>query len=183
MTEILNRAAQTLDFTGRTCEGIAYRYEYPSRVTDDGWATSYYEEILRSADRRTLSHRDQFPFSHGHTRQGGHPIGQVTFHRSNDERALMFRGLVDRGREGDAFLAEVDDWKDPSVGFAAVRNSRRSTEFHGPIVQRAEIRIDELAMCPTGMGLASGAELHLVRSADPVGTPRLDRLRRRRTFL
>jgi hypothetical protein len=182
---MLHRSTDQLDYTGRTVEGVAYRYEYPSRVTDDGWATSYYEEILRGADSRTLRHHPEFPLNRGHSQSGGHQVGVVTFHRSDDERALMFRGLVDHGRAGDQLLEEIDEWGDASVTFDPIANRQRRTPYHGVILQRAQIRIAELALMPLGTALSSGSGVLAVRGsiAEPAGTPVLDRLRRRRSAL
>lgn len=165
---ILNRATEIADFTGRTLEGVAYRYDYPSRVTDDGWQTSYFEEVLRGCDRRTLLHRSVFPLTKLHSSHGGHQVGAVTFARSDDERALMFTATVDHGRPGDELIAALDEWSDVSVTFAALRNSARETPHHGRIVQRAEIRLEELALTPSGTGLAKGAEVLALRSTAPV---------------
>ena len=181
---MLHRATAIEDFTGRTLIGRAYRYDYPSRVTDDGWATSYYEEMLKGSDSRTLTHRTTFPLTKEHSQHGGIEIGTVTFHRSTAERSLMFEARVEQGREGDALLAAIDEWGDASVTFDPVRTTHRATEHHGRITQRAEIRIVELALAPSGLGLAKGAEVLMVRSAQPAGrTPRLDEARRRRAAL
>lgn len=182
MSELVHRATEIADFTGRTLEGVAYRYEYPSRVTDDHWRTSYFEEILRAADRRTLAHRATFPLAQLHTSDGGAVIGEVTFDRSDDERALMFTATVDHGRPGDRLLAEIEQWSDASVTFAPLRDTYRVTKHHGRITQRAEIKIAELAIAPTGTGLAKGAEVTLVRSASGA-TPLLDASRRRALLL
>lgn len=177
---MINRATEIADFTGRTLEGVAYRYDYPSRVTDDGWATSYYEEFLTGTDTRTLKHRASFPLARIHTSHGGAQIGSVVFARSSDERALMWTATVDRGAAGDQLLDEIDEWRDASVTFAPLRDSYRTTKYHGRILQRAEIRIAELAIQPNGTALAKHAEVTLVRAA---GTPRLEELRRKRILL
>lgn len=179
---ILHRSTEQLDFTGRTLEGIAYRYEYPSRVTDDGWNSSYYEEILTGADARTLRHHPEFPLNRHHSRAGGHQVGTVTFHRSAEQRSLMFRALVDHGRPGDELLDEIEDWSDASVSADVLASRQRRTPYHGVIIQRAQIRLTELALTPNGTALAAGSGVTAVRSAivGPAGTPLLDELRRRR---
>ncbi|HWL44534.1 MAG TPA: hypothetical protein VNQ73_16460 [Ilumatobacter sp.] len=179
---MINRSTEIADHVGRTLEGIAYKYNHPSRVTDDGWHSSYYEELLRGSDARTLSHRAAFPLTRLHSAHGGVAVGEVSFHRSDNERALLFRAVVDLGRDGDDLLAEIDQWRDASVTFDPLRTTYRSTQYHGRITQRAEIRLAELALSPVGTGLAAGAEVTLVRSVQP-GTPRLDELRRRRQSL
>lgn len=181
---IVHRAAHELDYTGRTVEGIAYRYNYPSRVTDDFWVTSYFEEMLSGADSRTLSHRSAtFPLVQGHKSQGGTQVGTVTFARSDDERALMFTGTVDHGTAGDELLADIDTWRDASVTFEPIRTSRRMSQFHGEVIQRAEVRFHELALTPAGTGLAKGAEVLAVRAAVAPATPLLDDVRRRMILL
>lgn len=174
-----NRSAEIGDFTGRTLEGIAYKYDRPSRVTDDNWATSYYEEVLSRADTRTLKSRASFPvdIQHDHA-----PIGQVAFQRSADERALMFTATIDRSTTGDKVLAEIEDWNDVSVSFDALRNVTRSTPQHGPIIGRAEIRIDGLSLAATGTGLYKDAQVLHVRAAG-AETPRLSAVRKRLILL
>lgn len=171
MTTTLHRATEPVDFTGRTLEGVAYRYDYPSRVTDDHWATSYFEEIPTGADRRTLSHRASFPLAQLHRSSGGVVIGDVTFSPSSLDRALMFTATVAHGRTGDEFLEQLDEWRDASVTFEALRNSKRTTPWHGDIVQRAEIRITELALTPNGTALAKGAGVLAHRAATAPDEP------------
>lgn len=176
MTTTLHRATEPVDFTGRTLEGVAYRYDYPSRVTDDRWASSYFEEIPSGADRRTLSHRASFPLAQMHQSAGGIVIGNVTFSPSAADRALMFTATVDHGRTGDEFLEQLDDWSDASVTFEALRNSKRTTPWHGEIVQRAEIRITELALTPNGTALAKGAGVLAHRAATVLDAPAATKL-------
>ena len=174
---MFNRATEISDYTGRTLEGVALRYERPSRVTDDGWQSSYYEEVLQGADRKTLAERGSFPLQRAH--EAVH-LGEVTFNHSDDESALMFTAELHRNAEADAILEDIQSWSDVSIGFAAIRNSERYSDHHGRIVQRAEIALRELSLAPTGTGLAKGAEVLSVRSAQ---TPRLHRLRQRRIYL
>lgn len=180
MSEVLQRATEVADYTGRTLEGYAYRYERPSRVTDDSWQSSYYEEILKRADAKTLREGGSWPLLKYH--DDSDVLGSVSFHHSDDEGALMFRATVDHGAEGDAVLDDIDQWRDVSVGFGVLRNSYRTTEHHGRIVQRAEIRLNELSLAPTGTGLTKGAEVTAVRASGLV-TPRLDALRKKRLLL
>jgi hypothetical protein len=173
----LTRATEVADYTGRTLEGYAYRYERPSRVTDDGWQSSYYEEMLKGSDVKTLRERAVFPVHKQHESQR---YGEVTFHHSDDERALMFRATIDHGPDGDALLADLDNWMDVSVSFDALRNSYREAPNLGKVIQRAEIRLDELSLAATGTGLVKGAEVTHVRAAT---TPRLTALRKRLILL
>ncbi len=180
---LLHRSTQIADYTGRTLEGVAYRYEHPSRVTDDNWATSYYEEILNRADTRTLRAHDEFPLTKLHSSAGGSRVGSVTFHRSNNERALLFVAQVDRNPIGDELLEEIEEWRDASATFDPIRNSFRQSPHHGTITQRAELRLHELALAPLGTALAAGSGVTHVRSAVVAGTPMLDAARRRRASL
>ena len=174
---MINRATEISDYTGRTLEGVALRYERPSRVTDDGWQSSYYEEALRGADSKTLAERGSFPLQRAHEAV---QLGEVSFSHSDDESALMFTAELHRNAEADEILEDIHAWSDVSIGFAAIRNAERFTDHHGKIVQRAEIALRELSLAPTGTGLAKGAEVLAVRSAT---TPRLYRLRQRRIYL
>lgn len=180
---LINRSTNVADFTGRTLTGVAYEYEHPSRVTDDGWATSYYEEILRGADTRTLRHRASFPLAKLHTQQGGGEVGNVTFEHSKIENALLFTATVNHGRAGDELLEQWEEWRDASVTYEPLLDRHRTTPYHGRIVQRAEIRIHELALSPLGTGLAAGSGVLALRSAIQEGTPRLDALRAKRARL
>lgn len=176
----LNRATEVADFTGRTLEGYAYRYERPSRVTDDSWRTSYYEEIVRGADSKTLRERSSFPLHRYHDTSVD--LGSVQFEHSEDESALMFRAFLNQSDAANELLEQLDEWRDVSVGFTALRNAKRVTDHHGPIVQRVELRLDELSLAPTGTGLTKGAEV-VARRAAQLETPRLDVLRKRLILL
>lgn len=176
----LHRASEVSEFTGRTMEGIAYRYDRPSRVSDDAFATTYFEEITRGADVKTLTEKKEFPLYKLHNRAET-PLGTVTFAHSEDESALIFTALVNRSEAGDQVL-EDEEWRDVSVGFAPIRNATRKTEYHGNITQRIEIRLEELSLAPNGTGLNKGAEVLAVR-AQTVETPRLIQLRKKLILL
>jgi hypothetical protein len=175
MTETLSRSSQVADYTGRTLEGRAYSYGNPSRVTDDAWKTSYFEEIVSGADAKTLRERGTYPVDVMHA---GESIGSVTFHHSDDEKALMFRAVIDPSEEGDRILEDIANWSDVSVAFDALRSAQRVTEYHGPITQRKEIRLRALAIAATGTGLVKDAGIQVVRSAG-LETPKLIELRAR----
>ena len=176
----LQRASEVSDWTGRTLEGIAYRYNRPSRVSDDAFATNYFEEIVSGADAKTLTERGEFPLFKLHNRAED-PLGTVTFAHSDDEAALMFTAHVNRSAAGDEVLAD-EEWRDVSVSFAPIRNAHRTTDHHGKIVQRVEIRLEELSLAPNGTGLSKGAEVLAVR-AQALETPRLIEVRRKLLFL
>ena len=180
MTTTLTRAATVDDFTGRTLEGVAYRYERPSRVSDDHFRTNYFEEIMKRADAKTIGDRPSFPLHRLHDRDVD-PIGDVTFHHSDTEDALLFVATVNRSDAGDELL-EDEGWRDVSVGFKPLRNSFRQSPHYGKVVQRREIKIVELSVAPTGTGLHKGAEITVVRAAEH-STPLLDHYTRRARLL
>lgn len=160
----LHRATTVEDFTGRTLEGIAYRYERPSRVSDDGFSSTYFEEIMQRADAKTLGDRAEFPLYRLHDRSRD-AAGTVTFARSDNEQALMFTAQVARNSEGEQLMDDLEEWQDVSVSYRALRNTFRESPHHGRIVQRREIRLMELSVAPTGTGQAKGAEILAVRAA------------------
>lgn len=178
--QLITRAGESLDFTGRTLEGVALRYERASRVSDDNWKTSYYEEYLRRAAAKSLQDGGEWPLNRQHE---GDALGSVTFHNSDDEGALMFRALVAPGSEGDHLIDDVKsgEWRDVSVGAYVLRSGQRIAGF-GPVTVRQEIKLDHLAVAMTGSGLMSGAEIQVVRAAEE-GTPRLEQLRKRLILL
>lgn len=178
MRNEITRAAEIDRYKGRTLEGIAYRYDKPSRVTDDGWVTSYYEEILRGADKKTLSEHDTFPLHVQHDK--GSSYGSVTFHHSEDERALLFRATVEPGEDGDAILKHIDKLSDVSVSYEPIRSKTRRLAAGYDVTQRAEIRLGALSLAEVGTGQHQGAEVLALRAAT---TPKLDKLRRRLILL
>lgn len=183
MTDLLNRSI-TPDFTGRTVEGLAYRYDAPSRVSDDHWRNSYFEEFSKGCDTRTRNAHPSFPVmvAHGALREKG-AIGTVTFAHSSNERALVFTAELDDTEVVNEILDDLENWSDVSVGFNALRSAVRQSQFHGPITSRKEVRLEELSICPTGTGLVKGAEITLVRSEIEIATPRLASLNKRLRLL
>lgn len=175
----LYRASEVGEYVGRTMTGFAYRYNRPSRVSDDDFRTNYFEEVLRGADSKTLKERASFPFYKLH--DSTTKLGEVSFYHSDDESALMFRALVEKSDDGDEVLAD-EQWRDVSVGFVPIRNAQRMSNYHGNIVQRVEIRLEELSIAPNGTGLTKGAEVLAVRASE-FQTPRLEQLRKRLILL
>lgn len=180
MKPTLHRATEVSDAVGRTMEGIAYRYERPSRVSDDSFKSSYFEEIMRRADAKTLTERQELPVFRLHDYEE-ESIGTVTFDHSADEGALMFTAVLNRSAGADEVL-EDETWRDVSVGFAPMRDAFRHTDFHGRITQRVEIRLEELSLAPNGTALHKGAEVLAVR-AQGLETPKLAAMRRKLLFL
>lgn len=173
------RASTIEEATGRTLEGVALRYERPSRVTDDQWRTSYLEEFARGSSAKTLA--DSGPIRPLLFMHKGEPFGDVEFIDSAD--ALLFRAVIEESDQGDQYLADIDQHRDVSVGGKSIRTSKRQgTPEQGQIVRREEIALRELSLVPSGLGLTKGAEVELVRAAE-AATPRLDALKRRRLFI
>lgn len=178
---LIQRSSEVEEFKGRTLEGRAYRYNRPSRVSDDQFKSTYFEEILNRADAKTLAEHDEFPLHRLHDIKAD-PLGTVTFAHSDTEDSLMFTALLNRSAEADALL-EDDGWRDVSVGFKPIRDGFRTTEYHGRIVQRREISIVELSLAPNGTGQAKGAEVMAIRAAADAGAPRLSYYERRAKLL
>jgi hypothetical protein len=191
-TPILSRAAPAPAIVeGRTLEGIAYRYDHPSKVTDGG--DPYFEEFLVGCDTKTIRDRGVFPLGMWHPWSSNaglmpaQPVGSVRFEPSDAEHALMFSATVSRTRLGDEALELVRDRasEDVSVSYRPVRERPRRASNGAIIIGRAEIAIRELSLAPTGLGQHDDAKV-LVMRAHPAQQRPLDRLeqsRRRRLLL
>lgn len=189
---IISRTATIDSHAGRHLEGVAYLYDTPALVTDDG-RTKYLEAFSRSAATKSIADRNRFALAIGHPWTSGAgsfkpvPIGAVTF--IDGDAGLMFDAVVSRTRDGDEALELVNDGglHDVSVSARLIRSSKRSSP-RGPVIYRDEIGLRELSLAPPGMGQHHGAEVLAVRSeivpAGPVsGTPALDASRRRLMLL
>lgn len=186
----LYRAADVdLSSDGRNVEGLAFRWNHPSLVSDDG-KTRYREQFARGSAARTLSQRSHHPMFIRHEHLAG-SVGETTFAPANE--GLMFRARLYDGELPSAALERVSDPKHPehlgavSIGFRPIV-TRSKRDAHGEIVERAEIAIEELSLATLGQAQHEGALVLAVRSiggADsaPPMTPRLDALRRRRALL
>lgn len=173
---ILNRSA-TLDLeavTGRTLEGIAYRYEHPSQVSDDGGRTRYWEEFGFGCDAKTIADRgNTFPLGwfHPWSSNAGlvpsEPLGAVKFRPSKVEGALLFEANVSKTRRGDESLELVRDRaaESVSVSYRPIEQRPRRAGAR-QIVTRTEIAIRELSLAPTGLGLHDDAKVLLVRAGE-----------------
>lgn len=179
MTELLLRTAADVELSGdgRTVEGMAFIFDRPSLVTDDG-RTRYREAFTRGSVGRTLSQRTTpRPLFVAHRHIEG-SVGETTFEPSGE-------GLVFRARLHDGSLAEIardrlsrGELPAVSIGFRPLA-SRTRADALGDITERTEISLDELSLCETGQH--EGARVLAVRAV--AGTPRLDALRRRRALL
>lgn len=165
---------------GRNLEGLAYRYDHPSLVTDNG-RDKYLEAFERTSATKTLKERSTRPLFRNHRRHED-PIGTAGFEPSAE--GLMFRARLSKTVAADEALELVNDGAltDASIGFLAVASRRRAMTA-GLVVVRTEIAIRELSLAPTGFGQHAGAGVLAVRSDDTDPTPALDRSRRRYALL
>ena len=161
---------------GRTIEGLAFPWDRPSLVTDDG-VTRYLEEFHRNATDQTLKMKALRPLFVRHEYIRG-SVGETTFTKSAE-------GLVFRARATDSTFAEstlervrTGELPSVSVGFRAIKSVKRS-DARGPVTVRAEIAIEELSLAEQGQHVE--AKVLAVRAEE--GTPRLDALRRRKLLL
>lgn len=172
---ILNRSA-TLELgavTGRTLEGISYRYDHPSKVSDDGGRTRYWEEFGWGCDTKTIADRGNvFPLGwfHPWSSNAGvvpsEPLGSVRFRPSQVEQALMFEAKVSQTRRGDESLELVRDRAAESVSVSYRPIEQRQRRAGGRVITtRTEIAIRELSLAPTGLGLHEDAKVLVVRAA------------------
>jgi hypothetical protein len=170
MTPTLTRAVPLVAVTGRTLDGVAYRYGDPQLVTDDG-ESHYFEQMLRDADKKTIRDRAGKPFElliwHSRSANLGQlppeSVGDVWFEPDEDE--CRFRAVVKRSRLGDEMLDMVNDGtgRDVSVGFVP-RSTIPGVHDGRRLDSHAEIQIRELSLAPTGTGQYAGAEVLSVRA-------------------
>lgn len=168
---IRTRALPLVELTGRTIEGVAYRYELPSSVTDDG-LEYYYEQMLRGCDTKTIRDRagGAFPLLVWHSRttnRGLLPpdeVGQVQF--TPREASLDFRAVLNRSRLADELreLIADDTARDVSVSFKPLRPVEGVHDGR-LLVSHAAISLRELSVAPTGTGQHAGAEILVMRAA------------------
>jgi hypothetical protein len=169
---IINRATiERPTLEGRTLEGIAYRYDHPSRVSDDG--VEFYNEAFGfGCDAKTIADRAAFPLGWWHPwssnagKSPTQPLGSVEFRPSKAENALLFTAGVSRTRLGDEALELVRDRaaEDVSVSYKPISSlrRRRGAEY---VTVRTEIKIRELSLAPTGLGLHDDAKVLVMRAA------------------
>lgn len=176
---ILTRASVDLTTSGRTLEGLAFKWDHPSLVRD-ATGPAYLEAFARNSTTKTIKERGTFPVMVMH-RYDSLPVGAVSFLPSDE--GLMFSAPLSATRDADEVLALVNDgaMRSVSVGFRAIANAER-TSPQGRVTVRKEIALRELSVAPTGFGQHEGAEILAVR-AEQEGTPRLDQLRKRKTLL
>lgn len=158
---------RTIDFdaTGRTLEGIAFRYNVPSVVSDDG-RTRYKEAYRASAGEGQAPvglhlahpHATHLPLE-PRTEEA---LGTVEFFP--DTEGLKFRAVVDDTPLGNAALVMLEAGglsRQVSIG-AAIRKSEKVRD----VTYRTEIEIFELSLLPNGQkGALTGAQIEVVRQA------------------
>lgn len=181
MTALLFRATPDFEVVGdgRTVEGVAFRWDTPSKVADDG--PIYLEEFDRRATNRSLSMRSLFPVFVKHDHVGG-SIAETEF-QVGDE-GLLFRARVSDLRTAMAKLDEIRNGKlrGASIGFRPLHHLFRQSPA-GRVTRRTEIALAELSFLPEGAHIGSGVLAVRSRPVDMSTTPRLDALRRERLFL
>lgn len=175
---VLTRSSLDLSTTGRTLEGLAFRWDHPSMVQDPG-SPRYLEEFARGSATKTITERASFPLFAMHQHQTM-PLGVANFRASAE--GLVFSAPLSKTTAADEALELVNDGalRSVSVGYRAVKNGRRS-DPRGPVTVRQEIGLMELSLAPTGFGQHEGAAVLAVRSL--TDTPRLDAARRRAALL
>jgi len=158
---------------GRTLEGLAFRWDAPSLVSDFG-GPRYLEEFAQRSANQTLRMRAWRPLFVEHDYVKG-SVGETTFERSDE--GLMFRARATDSRYAVATLARVHAGELPgvSVGFRSIASAKRP-DPRGIVTTRTEIAIEELSLARQAM--YEGAGVLTVRAETE--TPRLDALRRRR---
>ena len=179
MTELLIRSTEfEIVGDGRNLEGIAAKYDHPSKVTDDG-VRRYWEEFDPKSARATIRMRPQRALFVRHEHLRG-SVGEVGFEHSDIEGALIFRARMSDTKYAVTTLARVNDGELPAVslGFRSLHHLMRS-DPRGPVTRRTEIAIEEMSLAE--MSQHDGTKILVVRSES--GTPRLDDLRRRKALL
>lgn len=183
--QMIHRATEHT-FEGRTLEGIAYRFEHPSRVVDPG-KPAYMEAFARGSATKSIREKGRFPVDYYHglmsgtpgarSRWSGEVFGSVMFANGSD--GLEFTATISRTRGGDEMLELLGDGALGDVSIAAypVKTSTRSG-----VVWRDEIALAALSLAPVGTGQHDGAKVLAMR-ADGDTAPLLADLRRRRALL
>lgn len=192
MTDLFRVVGVEVAGDGRTLEGLAFKWDTPSRVQDPG-APAYKEAFTRGALKAFLGQTRKVPLGLVHpwapgARTSPVPLGAVEF--AAGDVGAQFRARVSKTVAGDEALALIADeaLNSVSLGFRSINHFKR-----GDVLFRSEVHPFELSLVPTGMNAHDGAEILAVRSGDNVedeaveseagpeveGTPRLDDLRKR----
>lgn len=176
--ELLVRTAPIdLSSDGRNLEGLAFPWDRPSMVTDDGGRTRYLEEFSQRSADQTLKMRADRPLFVAHEYLKG-SVGEVSFRPSGE--GLVFYARMSDTNYAKQTLQDVNDGKlrAVSVGFRPIRSGKRS-DPSGLVTVRNEIAIEELSLAQQGQH--EDALVLAVRAIE--GTPRLDALRKKKLIL
>ena len=174
---IISRAATDFAVSGRTLEGIAYKYGRPADVTDDE-ITRYYEQMLHGCDTKSIRDRaggtfDVLVWHSRSTNRGQFPpedIGQVSFHPTDEH--LEFEASIKKSYVADEVLELVADEtaRDVSIGYK-IMHDIEGVHAGSRLVSRAEVALRELSICPTGTGMHDDAEVLVMRAASGAFIP------------
>lgn len=188
MSEMIRRAIAEHNLTGRTLEGMAYRFEHPSRVKDPG-RPPYLEAFHRASANKTIKDHPTFPLAYFHgltdgtvgsrSRWAGETFGPVVFRAGS--AGLEFTATLSKTAGADDMLELIQDGAvgDVSIGAYPVRTVQRAG-----VVWRDEIRILELSLAPVGTGQHEGAKVLAMRAEDDdPERMTLEQIRRRRLML
>jgi phage head maturation protease len=185
---IITRTTPEISHEGRHLLGLAYRFDHPSRVTDDG-RKFYLEEFAATSVDRSLRTRDVYAVGILHpwspnARTSPVPVGSVKFGKSAD--GLAFDITLARTAAGDDAkeLYEIGALGDVSIGAKPIRHTLRPSPA-GQVLRREEIALRELSLAPPGMGQHEDAKVLAMRAAPeiPAGRPLAEAVNRRQRLL
>lgn len=186
MREMIRRATDDFNVTGRTLEGVALFWDRPARVVDPG-KQPYLEAFARGSATKSITEKGRFPVDWWHgtmsgtmgarSRWAGEVFGSTMFRATDD--GLEFTATLSKTRGGDEMLELLNDGAAGDVSVAAwpVKSTNRAG-----VVLRTEIALAALSLAPVGAGQIPGAKVLAMR-ADGAQTPHLDDLRRRKALL
>lgn len=187
MREHMIRRATEFNTTGRTLEGLAYRFEHPSRVADPG-KPPYLEAFARGSANKTITERASFPVDYYHglmagtvgarSRWSGEVFGGVVFRAGSD--GLEFTAKLSNTRGADEMLDLINDG---AIGDVSIAAYPIKSDTRGGVVWRDEIAIAALSLAPVGTGQHDGAKVLAVRAKGTPDRSRIDALRRRHAVI
>lgn len=170
MTITLYRATTTdIASDGRNLEGLALKWDKPSRVTDDG-KTFYEEAFSPSSVTKTLKERASVPLPLGILHPWSRaldnplldePVGSVRFQSTSE--GLAFRARVHRTEVGDETLELVRSGELTGVSIGFVPYKSRTD---GNVTVRTEVALLELSLAPASMAQHSDAAVLAIRASE-----------------
>jgi len=186
---MITRSTPEISHEGRHLLGLAFRFDHPSRVTDDG-REFYLEEFAGTSVDRTLRTRDVYAVGILHpwapnARTSPVPVGSVKFGKTAE--GLGFDITLARTAAGDDAkeLYDIGALGDVSIGAKPIRHSFRPSPA-GRVLRREEIALRELSLAPPGMGQHEDAKVLAVRAGHPdipAGRPLAEAVNRRQRLL